>query len=132
MSRILLTILLTLAPFCAAAQSTWGQARPVEKGWSWTDAIAPGFWMAWTNATAAFFVALIASIALMGFLEYRNPGGAPRDGVFGLHTTRGDRLFISILGGCFIMLGWLGIMGTPLWGAVGIASVWATFVFWKV
>lgn len=121
-----------LSASSALAQSSWGAAKPVEKGWSWTDAIAPGFWMAWTNATAAFFLAVFASIALMGFLEYRSPGGAPRDGVFGLHTTRGDRLFISILGSCFIMLGWLGLVGTPLWGAVGIAGLWAAFVFWKV
>lgn len=88
--------------------------------------------MAWTNATALFFVFIFGCIALMAFLEIRNPGGAPRDGVFGLSTTRGDRLFISLLGSAYIFLAWLGVMGTPLWAPLGIAIVWAGFVFWKV
>ncbi|MEO0361211.1 MAG: DUF2160 domain-containing protein [Pseudomonadota bacterium] len=88
--------------------------------------------MAWTNATAAFFVFIVACIALMGLLEWRRPGGAPRDGVFGLATTRGDRLFISLLGSGFIFLAWLGLMGPPLWAPLAIAGAWAAFVFWKV
>lgn len=88
-------------------------------------------WMAWTWPTAAFFLFVFASIAFMGFLEYRSPGGNPRDGVLGLHTTRGDRLFISLLGSAFIMLGWLGLMGTPLWGGLAIALLWGAFIFWK-
>ena len=46
-----------------------------------------------------------------------SPGGGPRRGILGLDTTRGDRLFISLLGSAFIFLAWLGLMGTPLWGA---------------
>jgi predicted small integral membrane protein len=55
-------------------------------------------WMAWTWPTAAFFVFVFASIAAMGVLEWRSPGGAPRRGILGLDTTRGDRLFITLLG----------------------------------
>ena len=44
-----------------------------------------------------------------------SPGGAPRHGILGLDTTRGDRLFISLLGSAFIMLAWLGFVGPPLW-----------------
>ena len=88
-------------------------------------------WMAWTWPTAAFFVFVFASIAFMAFLEYRAPGGAPRDGVLGLHTTRGDRLFITLLGSAFIMLGWLGLMSTPLWGGLAISLLWGAFIFWK-
>ena len=58
----------------------------------------------------------------MGLLEWRNPGGAPRDGVLGLHTTRGDRLFLSLLGSAFIFLGWLAIAGPPLWGGLVLAN----------
>ena len=86
-------------------------------------------WMAWTWPTAAFFAFVIASIALMGYLEYRRPGGAPRHGVLGLHTTRGDRLFIGLLISAFIMLGWLYFMGTPLWGGVAISAAWIAFCF---
>jgi predicted small integral membrane protein len=68
----------------------------------------------------------------MGVLEWRSPGGAPRRGILGLDTTRGDRLFITLLGSAFIFLGWLGLMGTPLWGALAIAMAWGAFVYWKV
>jgi predicted small integral membrane protein len=68
----------------------------------------------------------------MGVLEWRSPGGAPRRGILGLDTTRGDRLFISLLGTAFIFLGWLGLMGTPLWGGLAISLAWSAFVFRKV
>ena len=89
-------------------------------------------WMAWTWPTAAFFMFVFGCIALMGVLEWRRPGGAPRRGVLGLETTRGDRLFISLLGSAYVFLAWLGIMGTPLWGGLAIALIWVTFVFLKV
>ncbi len=86
-------------------------------------------WMAWTWPTAVFFIAIFLSIAAMGFWEYKVPGGGPRHGVFGLDTTRGDRLFISILGGCFIMLGWLGLASDSIWGGLLVGIVWMFFVF---
>lgn len=86
-------------------------------------------WMAWTWPTAFFFLYIFGSIAAMGVWEYYEPGGNPRRGVFGLDTTRGDRLFITHLGTCFIFLGWLGLYGMPLWGGLFIAIAWAIFVF---
>jgi predicted small integral membrane protein len=86
-------------------------------------------WMAWTWPTAAVFIFIFASIAAMGVWEYYSPGGAPRRGIFGLDTTRGDRLFISHLGTCFIFLGWLAIFGTPLWGGLALSLIWAFVVF---
>ena len=86
-------------------------------------------WMAWTWPTAAFFAFIVCAIAFMGFLEYRSPGGAPRHGILGLHTTRGDRLFIGLLISAFIMLGWLFVMGTPLWGGLAICIAWVAFCF---
>ena len=47
--------------------------------------------------------------------EKKDPGGSPRRGMLGLDTTRGDRLFISLLSSAFIHLAWLGIFGTLLW-----------------
>ena len=47
-------------------------------------------WMAWTWPTAAFFVFIACCLVTMTVLELRNPGGAPRDGVLGLTTTRGE------------------------------------------
>jgi predicted small integral membrane protein len=68
----------------------------------------------------------------LAVLELRTPGGDPRVGVLGIETTRGDRLFISILGTVFIMLAWLGLYGTPLWGGLAIAIVWWVLVWKKV
>lgn len=99
---------------------------------SWTAPLWPGFWMAWTPATLAFFIFIFASIAFMGFLEWRNPGGAPRDGILGLHTTRGDRLFIWLLGSTYILLAWIGVFGSPIWGGLAITLAWGLFCFWKV
>lgn len=89
-------------------------------------------WMAWTWPTAAFFIFVAVAITSMGVWEYFAPGGAPRRGILGLDTTRGDRLFISLLGTAFFLIGWMAMFGTPLWGALGVAVVWALFVFWKV
>ena len=86
-------------------------------------------WMAWTWPTAAFFVFILLCLAGMVVWEWKSPGGAPRRGVLGLDTTRGDRLFISLLGSAFIGLGWLGIFGTPLWGALVIALFFGFAVF---
>lgn len=127
-------ILGVFAPTVARAQQAgWGNVGQQEDpGFSWTQPLFGGFWMAWTPATVAFFAFVFGCIALMGFLEWRNPGGAPRHGVLGLDTTRGDRLFISLLGSVFIFLGWLAFFSTPLWGALGLALAWGAFVFWKV
>ncbi|MEJ8574917.1 DUF2160 domain-containing protein [Microbaculum marinum] len=86
-------------------------------------------WMAWTGPTAAFFCFIVLCLAAMTVWELKSPGGAPRHGILGLDTTRGDRLFISLLGSAFIFLAWLGLMGTPLWAPLAIAIVWALLVF---
>jgi len=65
----------------------------------------------------------------MAVWEHFSPGGAPRHGVFGIDTTRGDRLFISLLGSGFIFLAWLGLFGTPLWGALVISIIYGFAVF---
>ena len=86
-------------------------------------------WMAWTWPTAAFFAFILFCLVGMSVWEFYAPGGAPRRGVLGLETTRGDRLFISLLGTAFIFLGWLGFVGTPLWGPLIISIVYAFAVF---
>ena len=82
-------------------------------------------WMAWTWQTAAFFVFIALCITAMVLWEKKVPGGTPRRGALGLDTTRGDRLFISLLSSAFIHLGWLGLIGPFLWIAtiISVASV---------
>ncbi|MEL6463747.1 MAG: DUF2160 domain-containing protein [Pseudomonadota bacterium] len=89
--------------------------------------------MAWTPATFALFCCIFGAIAIIGVLEvFKYRDGVERRGVLGLTTTLGDRLFISLLGSAYIFLAWLGLMGQPLWGPLGLAIVWGVFVFWKV
>jgi predicted small integral membrane protein len=86
-------------------------------------------WMAWTWQTATFFVVIFLLLCGMTVWEFASPGGGPRHGILGLDTTRGDRLFISLLGSAFIFLAWLGVVGTPLWGPLVISLVYAFAVF---
>jgi predicted small integral membrane protein len=86
-------------------------------------------WMAWTWQTAAFFLGIASLLVMMMVWEYVSPGGAPRRGVLGLDTTRGDRLFIALLGSAFIHLAWLGLAGPNLWWALGLSLVYAVAVF---
>lgn len=93
----------------------------------WSEPL--GTWMAWTRATIAFFIFIALSITCMGIWEKVVPGGAPRHGVFAIDTTRGDRLFITLLGSAFIFLAWLGLVGAPLWWPLIIVIAWGVFVF---
>jgi predicted small integral membrane protein len=86
-------------------------------------------WMAWTPETALFFAFIAGLLAMMTVWELRSPGGAPRRGVLAIETTRGDRLFISLLGAAYIHLAWLAVAGPPLWGATALALVFAAAVF---
>jgi predicted small integral membrane protein len=91
-----------------------------------TDLIS---WMAWTWQTAAFFGFILLCLIGMTVWEFSAPGGGPRHGILGLDTTRGDRLFISLLGSAFIFLAWIGLVSTTLWAPLAIALIWAGVVF---
>lgn len=127
--------LATLLPGAATAQQAgWGNVgqQQEEQGFSWTDPLWPTFWMAWTPATFAVFVAIFSAIAIIGLLEgWRFQDGLERKGVFGLTTTLGDRLFITLLGTVYIFLAWLGLVGQPVWVPLGLGIAWGLFVFWK-
>jgi predicted small integral membrane protein len=85
-------------------------------------------WMAWTWQTAAFFAAIAGLLIVMTALAIARPE-IERVGVLGVATTRGDRLFIALLGTAFIHLAWLGLVGPDLWWASGISLVYAVAVF---
>ncbi len=89
-------------------------------------------WMAWTWPTAAVFAGIFAAIGTLAVIEIRFPGGAIRKGVFRLVTTRGDRLFITLLGTVYIFFAWLAVFGFPLWAPLAISIGWGAFCFWKV
>ena len=86
-------------------------------------------WMAWTWQTALFFAVIAAILATMTVLAARYPE-ADYHGVLGIPTTRGDRLFLTLLGSAFIHLGWIALRGTetiftlPVAGGLEISSLW--------
>ena len=84
--------------------------------------------MAWTLPVALFFLAIAALLALMTLLAIRYPE-TPRVGILRIETTRGDRLFITLLGSAFLCLAWLFFFGAPLWGALIACLVYAAAVF---
>ncbi len=86
-------------------------------------------WMAWTVPTAIFFLTIFALICALAVWERISPGGGPRVGILRFETTRGDRLFISLLGSAFISLAWLGLIGPNLWWALALCLVYAFGVF---
>ena len=89
-------------------------------------------WMAWTWPTAFVFIGIFSAMGVLTLMEIRAPGGDERKGILGLVTTRGDRLFIALLGSVYIFLAWLGFIGMPLWAPLGLAIAWGAFSFWKV
>ncbi|MFK8076553.1 MAG: DUF2160 domain-containing protein [Granulosicoccus sp.] len=86
-------------------------------------------WMAWTKPTAIFFITIVCLLLAMSIWEAFSPGGGPRVGILRFETTRGDRLFLSLLGSGFIHLAWLGFVGPDLWRALGVSIVYALLVF---
>jgi predicted small integral membrane protein len=86
-------------------------------------------WMAWTPATGVFFALLAVTLSIMTWLALAQPE-AERVGVLGIPTTRGDRLFISLVTAAVIHLVWIGIAGTatiatlPIGGGIELSSLW--------
>ena len=105
-------------------------ALPVKDGAvDWFAPLIRGGWMAWSFPGALFFLTIALLLALMAVWEYAVPGGNPRVGILRFETTRGDRLFISLLGSAFIHLAWLGLIGANLWWALALSVVYAIGVF---
>ena len=95
----------------------------------WTGQLIPGFWMAWTFPVALFFWCIAGLLMIMTLLAIRFPE-TPRVGVLRIETTRGDRLFITLLGSAFIHLAWLFFAGPDLlWGALVLSLGYAVAVF---
>jgi predicted small integral membrane protein len=86
-------------------------------------------WMAWTWQTGLFFLLLAATFCVMTSLAIRYPE-AERYGLLRIPTTRGDRLFLSLLGAAFIHLAWIGFVGAEaivtlhFAGGLEVSSVW--------
>ncbi|MCA3445011.1 MAG: DUF2160 domain-containing protein [Rhodobacter sp.] len=124
------TIYLSAAALLAAALAflLWATPR-TEDGIAWTDPMIPGGWMAWTFPTALFFWCIASILTLFTILAIRFPE-TPRRGILRIETTRGDRLFITLLGSAFIHLATLGLLGPDLiWVGPILSLIYAAAVF---
>ncbi|MBI5127824.1 MAG: DUF2160 domain-containing protein [Rhodopseudomonas palustris] len=90
-------------------------------------------WMAWTWPTATFFAALATTLATMTWLAVAYPE-TERVGVLRIPTTRGDRLFLSLILAAVIHLVWIAVVGTdplltlPIGEGVEVSSLWLATV----
>jgi predicted small integral membrane protein len=86
-------------------------------------------WMAWTWATAGFFAVIALMLIVMTLLAVYRPE-TPRRGILQFPTTRGDRLFVSLIGTAFIFILWIRITGGDnLWYPVVIAVLYSAAMF---
>jgi predicted small integral membrane protein len=99
-----------------------------EDGFDLTAPMIEGGWMAWTPATALFFWVIAGLLMTMTVLAIRYPE-TPRVGILRIETTRGDRLFISLLGSAFLCIAYLAVFGPPLWGVLILCLIYAAAVF---
>jgi predicted small integral membrane protein len=86
-------------------------------------------WMAWTLPVAIFFACIVLMLIGMTWWEIKSPT-VMRKGFLPIATTRGDRLFIGLLGAAYLnllfvavsekMVGWFGLASEP--------SIWISFV----
>ena len=86
-------------------------------------------WMAWTLPVAVFFACIVLMLVGMTLWEIKSPT-VMRKGFLPIATTRGDRLFIGLLGAAYLnllfvavsekMVGWFGLASEP--------SIWISFV----
>ena len=86
-------------------------------------------WMAWTLPVAVFFTCIVLMLIAMTVWEVKTPT-VMRKGFLPIATTRGDRLFIGLLGAAYVnlafvavsekMIDWFGLEQEP--------SIWFSFV----
>ena len=69
--------------------------------------------MAWTWPTGLFFISVGVMLMTMIVIEIKWPG-IDRRGFLPMITSRGDRLFISLLSAAYIHLAWLAMTTLPL------------------
>ena len=98
-------------------------------------------WMVWTTPVAIFFTCVVVMLAVMTVLEIKRPT-VPRKGFLPMTTTRGDRLFIGLLGAAYINLMFVGMAGLfadwfslddepTIWWGFGISVIWFVTVMRK-
>ncbi|EAZ97140.1 DUF2160 domain-containing protein [Marinobacter sp. ELB17] len=81
-------------------------------------------WMNWTPTVVIFFAVIASILAVMTVYEIVSPC-RERKGFLPIETTRGDRLFISLLSTAYIHLTFLAVSDVSLWVALAVSVAWA-------
>lgn len=76
-------------------------------------------WMAWTLEIAVFFISVVLMLIGMTLWQMKSPS-IERKGFLPIPTTRGDRLFIGLLGAAYVNLAWAGLTDATQWIAAGL------------
>jgi len=92
------------------------------------DIFAKFAWMAWTWQTALFFATVLVVLVIMTVLAIKRPE-KPKIGVFRFATTRGDRLFMSLLGSAFIYILWFRFGTEAIWPPAVISLLFTGAMF---
>lgn len=71
-------------------------------------------WMAWTWQTVLFFGLIVCALVVLTLLAIYRPE-VPRRGILRFPTTRGDRLFVSLVGSAYIFIAYMRFGGETLW-----------------
>ena len=98
-------------------------------------------WMAWTLPVAVFFGCIVLMLIGMTVWEIRSPT-VMRKGFLPIATTRGDRLFIGLLGAAYVnllfvafserMVDWFHLDDEPsVWIGTGISLALLVLVMRK-
>jgi predicted small integral membrane protein len=85
-------------------------------------------WMAWTWQTALFFGLIALALVVLTLLAIFRPQ-APRHGILGFPTQRGDRFFVSLIGAAFIFVLWIRFTDGALWYPLGLSAVFGAAMF---
>ncbi|HZH13466.1 MAG TPA: DUF2160 domain-containing protein [Archangium sp.] len=83
--------------------------------------------MAWTPPTAGFFGVIALLLIAYTVWGIRSPS-LPRRGLLPMATTRGDRLFVGLMGSAFLHLAWVGLTNASVWFAVGLSLLFMLFI----
>ena len=85
-------------------------------------------WMAWTLPIAVFFICIVLMLFGMTVWELKSPT-VQRKGFLPMATTRGDRLFIGLLGAAYVNLAFVGLSEkfTEWLSLENEPSVWISF-----
>jgi predicted small integral membrane protein len=86
-------------------------------------------WMAWTTPVAVFFACIVLMLVGMTLWEIRSPT-LLRKGFLPIATTRGDRLFIGLLGAAYVNLAFVAVSERMIewFGLESEPSIWLSFI----